>query len=83
MFQNTIKGIDRIFKTNDYEKLIILVTGLPGTLKSSFIYNMMSLHLQNNPDCIGMYATLEQTKESLIKKVRFACEPDLTIFNFI
>lgn len=67
MFQNTIKGIERIFKTNDYEKLIILITGLPGTLKSSFIYNLMSTHLHNHEDCIGMYATLEQSKESLLK----------------
>ncbi len=70
MFQNTIKGIDRIFKTNDYEKLIVLVTGLPGTLKSSFIYNMFSVHLNNNPEYIGMYATLEQTRESLIKNTK-------------
>jgi KaiC/GvpD/RAD55 family RecA-like ATPase len=67
MFQNTIRGLDRIFKTNDYEKLIILVAGLPGTLKSSFIYNLMSIHLHNNPDYMGMYATLEQSKESLLK----------------
>jgi KaiC/GvpD/RAD55 family RecA-like ATPase len=70
MFQKTIKGIDRIFKTDDYEKLIILVTGLPGTLKSSFIYNLMSTHLNNNPDSIGMYATLEQSKESLLKNTK-------------
>lgn len=70
MFKATIKGIERVFKTNDYENLIVLVTGLPGTLKSSFIYNMMSLYLKNNSDCIGMYATLEQTKESLIKNTK-------------
>jgi KaiC/GvpD/RAD55 family RecA-like ATPase len=67
MFLDTIKGMDRIFKTNDYEKLIILVTGLPGTLKSSFIYNLMGAHLNNTKDTIGMYATLEQSKESLLK----------------
>ena len=70
MFQSTIKGINRVFKTNDYEKLNILVTGLPGTLKSSFVYNVLSVHLQNKPDCIGMYATLGQTKESLIKNTQ-------------
>jgi len=67
MFQNTIKGMERIFKTDDYEQLIILVVGLPGTLKSSFIYNLMSTHLLKNQDSIGMYATLEQSKESLLK----------------
>jgi KaiC/GvpD/RAD55 family RecA-like ATPase len=69
MFQNTIKGLDRIFKTNDYEKLIVLVTGQPGTLKSTFIYNIMATHLQKNPEAIGIYATLEQTKESLLKNM--------------
>ena len=67
MFHETVRGLDRIFKTNDFENLVILVTGLPGTLKSSFIYNIFSSHLINNPDAIGMYATLEQTKESLLK----------------
>ena len=59
--------MERIFKTDDYEQLIILVVGLPGTLKSSFIYNLMSTHLLKNQDSIGMYATLEQSKESLLK----------------
>ena len=70
MFTNTIKGLERIFKTDDYEALIILISGLPGTLKSSFVYNVMSVHLQNHADNIGMYATLEQSKESLLKNTK-------------
>ena len=31
---------------------------------------MFSVHLNNNPEYIGMYATLEQTRESLIKNTK-------------
>ncbi len=70
MFTNTINGMDRIFKTNNYKNLVIIVSGYAGTLKSTFIYSLMSAHLNNNEGQIGMYATLEQSKESLIGNCR-------------
>ena len=69
MFMNTIKGLEKIFKTNTYERMTILVVGHAGTLKSSFVYSMLSSYLENNPDKIGMYATLEQSKESLLNNI--------------
>ncbi|UCH88189.1 MAG: hypothetical protein JSV49_07945 [Thermoplasmata archaeon] len=70
MFLNSIRGIEKIFKTNVYENMTILVLGQAGTLKSSFVYNMLSNYLQNNESKIGMYATLEQTRESLFKNLK-------------
>lgn len=70
MFQNSIRGIDKIFKTNVYESMTILIVGQAGTLKSSFVYNMLSKYLDNNESMIGMYATLEQTKESLYRNIQ-------------
>jgi KaiC/GvpD/RAD55 family RecA-like ATPase len=70
MFTDTIKGLEKVFKTNVYERMTILAVGHAGTLKSSFVYNLLSKHLENNPDKIGMYATLEQTKESLLSNIQ-------------
>jgi KaiC/GvpD/RAD55 family RecA-like ATPase len=70
MFTDTIKGLEKIFKTNVYERMTILAVGHAGTLKSSFVYSLLSRHLENNPDKIGMYATLEQSKESLLNNIK-------------
>ncbi len=70
MFTDTIKGLEKVFKTNVFEKMTILVVGHAGTLKSSFVYSILAKHLENNPDKIGMYATLEQTKESLLSNIK-------------
>lgn len=70
MFTDTIRGLDRLFKTDVHERMIILITGNPGTLKSSFVYNLMAEHLRKNPGKMGMYATLEQSKESLITNMK-------------
>jgi KaiC/GvpD/RAD55 family RecA-like ATPase len=70
MFSTTIRGIEKIFKTNVYENMTILILGQAGTLKSSFACNMLSKYLENNDNKIAMYATLEQTKESLYKNIK-------------
>jgi len=70
MFQTTIKGLDKIFTTNNYQKQAILVAGYAGTMKSTFVYSLMAKYLDNNDKKIGMYATLEQTKESLMMNIK-------------
>jgi KaiC/GvpD/RAD55 family RecA-like ATPase len=62
--------MDKIFKTNNFENMTIMVIGGAGTLKSSFVYDVLSSYLENNEENIGMYATLEQSKESLYKNVQ-------------
>ncbi len=81
MFQSTIKGLDKIFKTNNYEKMIIMVSGYTGTLKSTFTYSLMSKYLDNHPGEIGLYATIEETKESLLKNLKsIGVKPNENIF---
>jgi KaiC/GvpD/RAD55 family RecA-like ATPase len=81
MFQHTIKGLDKIFRTNNYENMIIMVSGYTGTLKSTFTYSIMSKFLSNNPDAIGLYATIEEPKESLLKNLKsIGIEPNDRIF---
>ncbi len=81
MFKSTVKGIDKIFRTNNYEKLIIMITGYTGTLKSTFTYSMMSKYLDNHPDEIGLYATIEEPKESLLRNLKsVGVEPNDRIF---
>lgn len=81
MFQNSVKGLDKIFRTNNYEKMIIMVSGYTGTLKSTFTYTLMSSYLDNNPDQIGLYATIEESKDSLLKNLKsIGLEPNERIF---
>ena len=70
MFTSTIRGIDKIFKTNVYQDMTILIIGQAGTLKSSFVYNLLSTYLEKNNEMIGMYATLEQSKNSLYQNIK-------------
>ncbi len=70
MFQNTVKGLDKIFKTNNYDRMIIMVIGYTGTMKSTFTYSLMSKFLDKNPKKIGLYATIEESKESLLRNLK-------------
>ncbi len=81
MFQNTIKGLGKIFKTNNYENMIIMVEGYTGAMKSTFTYSMMSKYLDNNPGKIGLYATIEEPKESLLRNLKsIGIKPNDRIF---
>jgi KaiC/GvpD/RAD55 family RecA-like ATPase len=81
MFQHTIKGLGKIFRTNSYENMCIMVTGYTGTLKSTFTYSIMSKYLENNPGQIGVYATIEESKESLLRNLKsVGIEPNDNIF---
>ena len=70
MFLDTIKGLNKIFETDVPEGMVILVTGGPGTLKSAFVYNILSTYLSNNKKEFGSYVTLEETKMSHIRNMQ-------------
>jgi KaiC/GvpD/RAD55 family RecA-like ATPase len=81
MFQNTIKGLNKIFRTNNFKNMIIMISGYTGTLKSTFTYSLMSKYLDNHPGEIGLYATIEESKESLLKNLKgIGVEPHDRIF---
>ncbi len=69
MFKNSVTGLDRLFKDGDIpEGSVILVTGIEGALKSSFIFNMISNYIAVTGEH-GLYASLEETKESHLRNM--------------
>ncbi len=63
MFLDSMKGLERVFKTDVDEPKVILVTGPPGSMKTSFCYSIISKYLEDK-DEFGLYTTLEETVES-------------------
>ncbi len=69
MFRDTIPGLDGIFKTDTDSPKVVLVSGPPGSLKTSFCYDIMTKHLSDSED-FGVYLTLEEEKDSQIKNMK-------------
>ena len=69
MFRNSIEGLDRVFKTDIEPPKVILVTGPPGSMKTSFCYSILSEYLKNT-DEFGLYTTLEETVDSHLKNMK-------------
>ncbi|HIJ18014.1 MAG TPA: AAA family ATPase [Thermoplasmata archaeon] len=63
MFRDSIPGLDKVFKNDIERPKVILVTGPPGSMKTSFCYSLMSSYLRDKNE-FGLYATLEETAES-------------------
>ena len=63
MLCNTVGGLDKIFHSDIQPPKTILVSGMPGTMKSSFVYYLLTKHLDITGD-FGLYATLEETTDS-------------------
>ncbi|MEE8183414.1 MAG: ATPase domain-containing protein [Thermoplasmata archaeon] len=68
MFKNSIEGLDKVFKTDIESPKVILVTGPPGSMKTSFCYAMMSKYLSNSGE-FGLYTTLEESVTSHLKNM--------------
>jgi KaiC/GvpD/RAD55 family RecA-like ATPase len=69
MLKDSLKGMERILKTEIPRGFLILVTGVTGTLKSGFVHNVMSNYLNKNKSEFGVYATLEEPKESHLRNM--------------
>jgi len=63
MFRDSIPGLDKVFKIDVDRPKVILVTGPPGSMKTSFCYTMMSRYLEKRSE-FGLYTTLEETVNS-------------------
>jgi len=84
MLKNSINGLDKILLDEIPKESVILVTGAEGTLKSGLVFSIMSNHLAAN-DEHGLYVTLEQNEESLIRNMRsqgVKKEDSLHIFDY-
>ena len=69
MLRDTVKGLDEVFKSDIPHGFVILVTGGVGTLKSGFVHNVLSNYLIDREGEFGVYATLEESKESHLRNM--------------
>jgi KaiC/GvpD/RAD55 family RecA-like ATPase len=84
MFKDSVRGMEKIFRKDVDAPKVILVTGPPGSMKTSFCYSVMSTYL-NNSDEAGLYVTLEETADSHLKNMKslgLKVSPNLQISDF-
>jgi KaiC/GvpD/RAD55 family RecA-like ATPase len=70
VFIDSLDGMDLIFHTEPPQGAIILVVGGAGTLKSSFVYNMLERYLDRHPKERAVYITFEESKEGHLKNIK-------------
>ena len=68
MFKDSLPGLEKIFKNDVDRPKIILITGPPGSMKTSFCYSLMSSYLRDKNE-FGLYATLEESSDSHLKNM--------------
>ncbi|MDI6917926.1 MAG: ATPase domain-containing protein [Thermoplasmatales archaeon] len=70
MLKDTVNGLDKVFEKDIPPGFVILIKGAPGTLKSGFMHNVLSNYLTKKKNEFGVYATIEETKESHLRNMR-------------
>ena len=68
MFKDSIAGLDKVFKNDIERPKVILVTGPPGSMKTTFCYSLMSSYLKDKNE-FGLYTTLEESADSHLKNM--------------
>jgi len=63
LFHNTVTGLDKVFRNDIKRPKVVLVTGPPGSMKSSFIYSLLTTYLDHSGE-FGVYTTLEESVSS-------------------
>jgi len=63
MFRDTIPGLDRVFHTDVGYPKVTLITGPPGSMKTSFCYSLMTRYVEKT-GTFGLYTTLEESVDS-------------------
>ncbi|MGA1792893.1 MAG: RAD55 family ATPase [Thermoplasmatota archaeon] len=63
LFHNTVTGLDKVFRNDIKRPKVVLVTGPPGSMKSSFIYSLLTSYLDHSGE-FGVYTTLEESVSS-------------------
>ncbi|WP_455392423.1 RAD55 family ATPase [[Eubacterium] cellulosolvens] len=70
MFKKAIEGLDKIFTGDIPKGSIVIITGTAGSLKSAFVYNLLSHYLKDNKNEKGLYVTLEESRKSHMENMR-------------
>jgi KaiC/GvpD/RAD55 family RecA-like ATPase len=68
VFKDSIQGLEKVFKNDVERPKVILVTGPPGSMKTTFCYSVMSHYLRDKNE-FGLYCTLEETVDSHLKNM--------------
>jgi KaiC/GvpD/RAD55 family RecA-like ATPase len=68
-YKTFIKGLDEELGGGIPEGHIILVSGTPGTMKSSVAYNIVFNNIKHN-ESVGVYVSLEQSRENLLYQIQ-------------
>ncbi len=69
IYKSYIKGFDEELNGGIPEGHIILVSGTPGTMKSSVAYNILYNNIKFE-DSTGVYVSLEQSRENLLFQLK-------------
>ena len=69
MLRDSIPGLEKVFRTDIEAPKVVLVTGPPGSMKTSFCYSVVSNYLERSGE-FGLYVTLEETAESHMRNMR-------------
>lgn len=67
-FRSSIDGLEKVIRTEIAPPKVILVTGPPGAMKTSFCYALMSKYLKETGE-FGLYTTLEETVQSHLRNM--------------
>jgi KaiC/GvpD/RAD55 family RecA-like ATPase len=70
VFLDSIDGMDLVFHTEPPKGSIILVVGGAGTLKSTFLYNLLQKYLDGHTDERAVYITFEESKEGHLNNIK-------------
>lgn len=77
-------GLEKVFKTDITPPAVVLITGPPGSMKTSFCYTIMSRYLEKTNE-FGLYTTLEETVQSHVKNMEslgVKLSPNMQISDF-
>ncbi|UCE73592.1 MAG: hypothetical protein JSV56_11275 [Methanomassiliicoccales archaeon] len=67
-YKSYIRGFDEELGGGIPEGHIILISGTPGTMKSSVAYNILYNNIKHE-DSVGVYVSLEQSRENLLFQI--------------
>ncbi|MGQ9787716.1 MAG: RAD55 family ATPase [Candidatus Hadarchaeaceae archaeon] len=85
MLRDTVKGLDKVMKNDIPQGYVVLVTGGVGSMKSSFVFSILSSYLSKQEDEFGVYVTLEESRESHMRNMeslRIKRPKNLQIFDY-
>lgn len=84
MFKDSIPGLEKVFRTDVEPPSVVLITGPPGSMKTSFCYTLMSKYLESVSQ-FGLYCTLEETSQSHLRNMKslgIKLSPHMQISDF-